>query len=424
MLRLTAEQERMLSGARGPAVAMAMRLVTGLARVKRAESLVDVSQVHIDSCLYHGDSGIAYAQKLLDAGAVCRVPTTTNVGSVDLLHSRLRPRDAVTADGGVRLMDLYARLGVQRTWTCAPYHLPGRPGPGEHIAWAESNAIVFANSVLGARTDRYGDFLDICAAVTGLAPYAGLHLDANRRPTVVLDCSRVSDRGEHVYPLVGYLAGTMAGTGVPYIRGLGRAPDEEGLKALGAAAASSGGVALFHVEDVTPEAARWRPEGTGERASVRVHTNTAAEAVLPVLRLDDADLQRARDELSGLPPGHRIDAVSLGTPHASLSELLALARRLEAGPVPVVPVWVNTGRRTLGQLEAEHAGPHEVLMRCGVTLVTDTCNYLHPLMDERVRTVMTNSAKWAHYAPGNIGVSVAFGSLADCVIAAVTGCVP
>ncbi|WP_291796399.1 aconitase X catalytic domain-containing protein [Brevibacterium sp.] len=412
MLTLTPAQQGMLDGARGPAVAMAMRMVAGIARVKGAERLVGITRAHIDSCLYHGDSGLAYARRLADLGAACAVPTTANVGSVDLLHREFRPRGELTTRQGARLMELYAQLGVQQTWTCAPYHLPSRPEEGEHIAWAESNAIVFANSVLGARTDRYGDFLDICAAITGFAPLAGLHLEENRRPTLHLDCSRITERGEHVLPLLGYLAGTRAGTGVPFISGLAEVPGEEGLKALGAAAASAGGVALFHVEGVTPEAAR------AERA--------VAEAGLPAAALTDEDLARARSELSGLPPGQRIDAVSLGTPHASLAELRALASELRR-PQDArlrVPVWVSTGRVTLAHLQEQSAEDAAVLDAAGVRIVTDTCTYLHPLEDETVRAVMTNSAKWAHYAPGNIGVAVAFGSLAECVRAARTGCVP
>ncbi|WP_035280133.1 aconitase X catalytic domain-containing protein [Brevibacterium album] len=453
MLTLTAGQQRMLEGAHGPGTAMAMRMVVGLAEVKGARRLVEITHAHIDSCLYHGESGIAYAQRLRDLGAACVVPTTTNVGAVDLLHREFRPRSETVAAGGARLMEVYAQLDVRRTWTCAPYHLPGRPGFGEHIAWAESNAIVFANSVLGARTDRYGDFLDICAAVTGLAPYAGLHLDENRVPTLRLDCSRLTESGAHVLPLLGHLAGTHAGTGVPLISGLADSPEEEGLKALGAAAASAGGVALFHVEGATPEA--------------EIAARGAAEARVPTIVVRDADLARTRGELSGLPGGSRIDAVSLGTPHASVAELRALARLLsedgsgqpeaaargdrvrgsraqaegggdraaepEAEPGTAtaprtlrlqVPIWINTGRDSLARLRGEHPAAHAVLEAAGVRIVTDTCNYLHPLMDPHVRAVMTNSVKWAHYAPGNIGVRVAFGSLAECVRAAAVGRVP
>ena len=154
-------------------------------------------------------------------------------------------------------MQAYVELGCQPTWTCAPYQLPARPALGTHVAWAESNAIVFANSVLGARTDRYGDFIDVCSAMTGLAPHAGLHTDQGRLASVVFDCTRLPEavlRSELTYPLLGYLVGDRTGQHTPVLVGLPPGVTEDELKALGAAAASAGGVALFHVVGVTPEA--------------------------------------------------------------------------------------------------------------------------------------------------------------------------
>lgn len=429
-LRLTAEQEAQLSGDCGEAQAMAMRMVTGVARVKGATRLVAVESVHIDSCLFHGRSGIDFVQRLVDAGAQCRVPTTTNVGSVNLRHPELPARSPEETRDGTELMRLYGRLGVAQTWTCAPYQLPERPRFGTQIAWAESNAVVFANSVLGARTDRYGDFLDVCAAISGCAPYAGLHRDENRRATHIIDVSAVPLAGEHVYPLLGYLAGQIAGTGVPVVTGLedpgsvtgdqdlGRGtagsgvgamrPTEDDLKAFGAAAASSGGVALFHIEGVTPECAELEA--------------VCDPARTPITVVGPADVARAQEELTHAEAGATIDAVCLGTPHASLAQLRRIAALLRShGREPRLPVWVNTGRFTADALAADHPDDHATLRDAGVRVVTDTCTYLLPRLHDDWSVVMTDSAKWAHYGPGNLGVRVVFASLEQCLEQAVSG---
>lgn len=418
-LRLTEEQEAQLSGAHGEAVAMAMRLVVGIARVKGATSLIDVEGVHIDSCLFHGQSGIDFVAKLVDQGARVRVPTTTNVGSVNLRHPELPARPAQMEADGTDLMRLYGQLGVEETWTCAPYQLPDRPGFGAHVAWAESNAIVFANSVLGARTDRYGDFLDVCAAITGCAPNAGLHLDEARRATHLIDVSGIPIDGEHVYPLLGYLVGQVAGTGVPVLTGLdGRPaevgipseadhPSEDDLKAFGAAAASSGGVALFHIEGVTPECARLR--------------DVCDPVTTPMTVLTTDDLARAQEELTTATPHATIDAICLGTPHASLEQLRRIAGLLRGHEAVRIPIWVNTGRFTADALAADHPDDHATLLAAEVRIVTDTCTYLLPRLHDDWRTVMTDSAKWAHYGPANLGAQVVFASLEQCVAAAVRG---
>ena len=272
-LTLTAEETDMLHGGQGDAIAMAMRLVVSLARTLGASSLIAISSAHIDSCLYHGRASLDFALRLVALGAQVRVPTTLNVGSVDLLHPGRVRSDKMEEQATLveirKLMDAYAALGCRPTWTCAPYQLSDRPALGEHIAWAESNAIVFANSVLGAGTDRYGDFLDIAAAIAGRAPYAGLHQDKNRRGHVVIDCTQVPDAmlcTDLAYPLLGYIAGTAAGTNNPVLVGLPAGTSENRRKALGAAAASSGGVALFHAVGITPEAPTLQAAQQGQPA--------------------------------------------------------------------------------------------------------------------------------------------------------------
>ena len=230
----------MLDGEHGSGVAMSMRLVVRLAEVMQAKRLIEVSGAHIDSCLYHGQSGLDFVERLVAAEAMVVVPTTLNVSSLDLLHPELVLSDPAEVAASTALMDGYVALGCEPTWTCAPYQRSVRPGLGDQIAWAESNAIVFANSVLGARTHRYGDFIDIAAAVTGRVPDAGLHRTENRRATVIVDVSglpRDMVTSDAVYPCLGYVIGRRHPGQIPAIVGLPPTATEDNLKALGAAAA-------------------------------------------------------------------------------------------------------------------------------------------------------------------------------------------
>src|ERR687897_1685646 len=206
MVELEDQDRAFLDGEVGDGPALAMRLVVRMAEVVRAPRLRDVTGAHIDSCLYHGQAGLDFAERLLAGGAKVAVPATLNVSSLDLLHPELVRLDDETRERAKRLMDAYVAMGCRPTWTCAPYQLLDRPALGEHIAWAESNAIVFANSVLGARTNRYGDFIDVCAAITGRVPEVGLHRTENRRARIVFRLVDVPERllGDDVlYPVLG-----------------------------------------------------------------------------------------------------------------------------------------------------------------------------------------------------------------------------
>ena len=406
----------MLAGEQGPAVALSMRIITELGRIRGATELVDIDSVHIDGCIFYGQAGLDFAQKLVALGGQVRVPTTVNVGSVDLIHPTLilqnTDREKWVFEGGRDLMQAYVDLGCRQTWTCAPYQMDSRPDVGRHIAWAESNAIVFANSVLGARTDRYGDFVDIAAAITGKAPKGGLHLDAEREGDVVLDCTSLSPETlalDVTYPVLGYLAGAIAGTTNPVFVGLPSDVSEDSLKAVGAAAASSGGVALFHVVGRTPEAPTLEA-ALGSHVDAPVHHITAQR------------LNAARQELSTARED-KLDAVSLGTPHASVDEIAEAHAAIVAGPplADGVAFYISTGRSVFA--EAERRGLVQPLEEWGVTFVLDTCTYVTSILRPGTRTVMTNSGKWAHYAPGNMGVDVVLATLDECVRSATTGTV-
>ena len=389
-----------------------MRLVMRAAEVTGADRLIDVTGAHVDSCLYHGEATLDFVQRLVDGRARVSVPTTLNVGALDLLHPELYRGDRAVAERGRLLMDRYRSLGARPTYTCAPYQLAdARPALGEQVAWGESNAIAFCNSVLGARTNRYGDFIDVAAAITGRVPYAGLHRTDARRATLVLrlanDVPAALRDADVLFPLLGMVLGRRAGSSVAAIDGLAPGQSEDRLKALGAAAASSGSVAMFHVVGSTPEA----------------HTLDQALQGRPphaVELVGLEELRGVRDELT-TAAGERLAAVSLGTPHASRAELERYAAMLGGRAVhPDVELLVSTGRDVLAA--ASERGLATGLRAAGVELLVDTCSYIAPILRHAAEgATMTDSAKWAYYAPGNIGARVVYGSTEECIRSAVAG---
>ena len=410
MIELTERDRALLGGQCGDAAALAMRVLVRSAELMGAERLLDITSAHIDGCLYHGQASLDFVERLVAGAGKVVVPTTLNVGSLDLIHPELFRGDEAVESQAERLMLAHLELGCESTFTCAPYQGRNRPRLGQQIAWAESNAIVFANSVLGARTNRYGDFMDLCAALTGRAPSCGLHLAENRLGQVLFELQDfpAERAGRDIwFAALGLFAGTQVGARIPVFAGLPPDTSEDELKALGAACASTGAVGLFHAVGITPEAPTLS-EAFGGRP--------AMETVV----VSRAQLQRTRAALSQARPGDRLAAVSVGTPHFSLAEfdqLLALLADEEAAPR--IDFYVNTSRFILWELE--QSGKAQSLLDRGVTIVTDTCTYITPVMRQTRGLIMTNSGKWAHYAPATIGVEVAFGSLRECVRSAIRG---
>jgi len=410
MIELSGHDQELLDGRHGDAAALAMRILVRAAALLGAERLLDIESAHIDGCLYHGQASLDFVERLVASGGKVVVPTTLNVGSLDLIHPELFRGDSGTRSQAQRLMQAHIELGCASTFTCAPYQGPNRPRLGQQIAWAESNAIVFANSVLGARTNRYGDFMDLCAALTGRAPYCGLHVEANRHGQMVFalqDFPQAHGSRDIWFAALGLFAGARTGASIPVFSGLPADTTEDELKALGAACATTGAVGMFHAVGITPEA------GTLEQALGRL----PAADTITVTR---AQLQRTRAGLSRAKLGDRLAAVSVGTPHFSLTEFDELLQLLEAATEkPCIDFYVNTSRYILWELE--QSGKAARLHTRGITIVTDTCTYITPVMRQTTGLVMTNSGKWAHYAPANIGVEVAFGSLRECVGSACAG---
>jgi predicted aconitase len=395
-----------LDGSHGEAAAFAMHLVTRFAEAVGAGHLIDIEAAHVDGCLHHGKVSLDFIEHIVALGGRVRVPTTLNVGSLDLIHPELVDGGAQARGEARRLMGAHTLAGCMPSFTCAPYQTAHRPRFGAQLAWAESNAIVFANSVIGARTERYGDFIDLACALTGRAPGYGLHLTENRRARIHLLIEAPSEWDDCAMTAIaaGLVAGKRCGGSVPVLSGLPSAISEDDLKALGAAAASTGSVALFHAVGHTPEAASLEDACHGE-------------APERVVRVGADELRAAVDRLSMVPPGTPLSAVSLGTPHFSVAEFARLMPLLDA-PFKV-PFYINTSRHVSAMIHEN--GWAERLQGAGVTLVLDTCTYVTTVIRDLSGAVMTNSGKMAYYAPGNIGARIAFGSLADCVASARTG---
>jgi hypothetical protein len=197
-VQLTAQERATAAGADGEAKAIAMRIVAETGKLLAADCLIPIASSHIDGALYHGESGTEFAERLVAAGAATAVPSTLNIGSLDLIHPDRVHLQGRTRDMALRLMRAYQAIGCKPTWTCAPYQSGHRPALGQDVAWGESNAVAFCNSVLGARTNRYGDFMDIACAIIGKAPRYGLHLPENRLATLVVDTSRLSAKLKHL----------------------------------------------------------------------------------------------------------------------------------------------------------------------------------------------------------------------------------
>lgn len=403
-IELTAHDRALLDGSQGKAAQVAMQIVLRMAHIQGAKYLVDITQAHIDGCIYTGPASLRFAQQLVAWGAKVRVPTTLNSISVDQRRWRELGIDPALGVPASALGDAYIAMGAQLSFTCAPYLLDSAPKAGEQIVWAESNAVVYANSVLGARTLKYPDYLDICIALTGRAPLIGCHLEDQRKARLHIEVPPLSNLDDSFYPLLGYHIGALAGSRIPLVSGLQQQhPNLDDLKAFGAAFATTSAAALFHIAGVTPEA---------------LDPTRVIDGPLPVFKLSLEELRLSWQELNSARDA-RVDVVSLGNPHFSLSEFARLASLCQGRHRhPDVVLAITCGRTVLEQARA--AGHIAVIEAFGAVIISDTCWCMlgEPVIPPAARNLMTNSGKYAHYAPGLVGRKVHFASLAECVDAA------
>lgn len=408
--RLSDHDRQLLSGASGEAARLAIRVVIRAAQLEGAHDLITIERGHIDGCFYQGPASLRFAERLVELGGHVAVPTSMNSLCIDRRRWRNQGVPAELGEPSEALADAYLRLGVTPTYTCAPYLLDGPPARGQQIAWAESNAVVFANAVIGARTMKYPDYVDILVALIGRAPNAGAHTDAGRRATVQIAVDvPVEQFDDAFYPTLGYHVGTIASNDVPVLTGLEQAAaTADDLRAFGAAFATTSAAAMFHIVGVTPE------------APTLDAVTDPAEPVRRV-RVGAAELAQTWGELNSATVP-RTEMVALGNPHFSLTEFARLAD-LCAGRTksPDVELVVTTSRST--QARAERAGLVARLEQFGARLVNDTCWCLigEPVVTPSSRTITTSSAKYAHYGPAAVGRGFHLRSLAGCVEAACTG---
>ncbi|WP_455372879.1 cis-3-hydroxy-L-proline dehydratase [Limibacillus halophilus] len=405
-LELSASDRALLEGDAGPAAQMAMETLCAMAVLQGAKRLLDVSRVHIDGCIYASPANLRFAEAVADLGGKVRVPTTMNAISVDYDHWR---GQGVPESFGVpasRLAEAYVRMGAEPSFTCAPYQLDDPPSEGEEIGWSESNAVIYANSVLGARTAKHPDFLDLCIGLTGRAPESGVYLVENRRARRVIEVELPEDYDDALWPLLGWLAGQLSPDRIPLLTGLEEsAPSEDDLRAVCAAFGTTSAAPMLHVAGVTPEGDMAPAEGA-DRA-----------------RITRADLARAWEGFNG--GGRRVDLVSLGSPHFSLEETRRFAELMEGRRcAESVHAIITLGRATLAAARGE--GLVTRLESAGVQVVPDICwcSISEPVFPPETKVLMTNSGKYAHYAPGLCGREVRFGGLADCAAAAQSGEAP
>jgi cis-L-3-hydroxyproline dehydratase len=408
-LALTESDHGRLAGEFGPGAKLAMAILVRMADVYRAPSLLDITRAHIDSTVYIGEANLHFAERLANLGAKVAVPTTLNVSGVDEHHWQEWAVPPDWARNARRQMVAYQSMGCVPTWTCAPYQTEWAPKFGEQIAWGESNAIAFANSVIGARTERYPDLLDACCAITGRAPAVGLHLSENRAGQVLLRLSQIPvhlQQSDTFYTVLGYLMGRIAQDEVPVVQGLDVLPTQDQLKALGATAASSGRVALFHIVGVTPEAP------TLDEAFQGRSPQRTVEITMDDLRSGWRELSTAQEE--------NLDMVVLGSPHFSIAEFKQLFSLIVGQHRnPHVEFLVTTSR--IVALVAKEAGFLSALSEFGGRVTVDTCILTSPMLPSNIKRLMTNSGKFAYYSPSLVGAEVVFGSLEDCVRSAVAG---
>lgn len=404
-MKLTEKERDLLDGKHGPGLKKAMEILIALGKIYGAKDMVMVTSAQIAGVSYKniGDPGLEFLTDWAEQNARAHIPAFMNPAGIDRQLWRQLGFPEAFAQKQLEIIEVLKRMGVRATLTCTPYHIAIVPQKGEHIAWSESSAVSYANSVLGARTNREGGPSALAAAFCGRTPRCGLHLHSNRLAThrVLVHCQLKSSAD---FGLLGHLVGKRVGNGVPFFQGIDLPADETErtvcLKALGAAMAASGAVALYHIEGFTPEVRSYGERMVKPDAGV----------------VDIKDLEAARFSLNH--SSDQIDLVTLGCPHASLEELRAIAE-LIGGRRLQKPIWVATS--SIVREDARAQGLVDVIEQAGGRVLADTCMVVAPLEEMGIKFIATNSAKAATYLPSHQGAIVRFGTTEQCIEAAIRG---
>lgn len=410
MIKLTDADKRILDGQQGEVKRKALDLLLTLAKIYDADSLVPIGSAHINgaSVTAIGEAGVSFVEEMAMDGAQVVVPATTNPKSAALIEKDvgLDPRQEL---GQKRLSAALGKLGAQVCSSCTPYLVGNVPARGQSVAWAESSAIVFANSVLGARSNREGGPTAIASAIIGRTIRTGYHLDVNRAGTLLVTVQKAI-AGTTAYGSLGYFVGGIAKEGVPVFEGLPASISPDELKMLAAALATSGSVAMFHIVGVTPEA------GTREAA----FQGRKPRDVIQYGEIEEAAAVSALTR-SG---SDRIEWVTLGCPHFSVTEFANAAALLAGKKIsPDVMLWINSSAPIAAQ--ARQLGYIQIIEDAGAEIVCETCP-VHIAgrvfaRRQNVTNLTTNSAKMAHYAFGQLGLFPRYGTIEECIEAAIAG---
>lgn len=397
-MRLTDEEKRMLNGQEGEAKKLAMEILTQVGDSMDADSFVEIASVQ--AMAHFGSLHIAgrdWLEKLACLGGKCCVPTTQDPASIPFSHWKEMGYDEEYAKNQYRLAEAIMKLGEMPKWSCTPYYQGSVPRLGQNIAWAESSAVSFANSVLGARTNRTPAGIAICAALTGRMPRYGLYLTENRRAQIKITV----EAGELTpldYNTIGIITGKLAGAKIPAIYGLPQSATNDDLKYLGASAASSGSVALYHADGITPEA-----------ILTDVFAGKAPEEEMVITRKDIDD---AAEKMTSTGAGEPQLAV-VGCPHYSSEEVIRLARMIEGKKVADGKAfWVFTTAETESLME--RMGLKAVLEEAGVRIMAQTCLVISPLVGG-YENLITDSGKFASYLPSEHSIRIRYSSAEECV---------
>ncbi len=379
MMYLTTEQERMLSGEEGEAVRKGMELIVALGEIYGAERLIPIKSAQVSGVSYKtiGDAGLEfiedYARIMKKEGRKVRVKTTMNPAGMDLEKWRLMGVDEDFAEKQLRIFNAYVSMGIEPSLTCTPYYFVNVPSFGEHIAWAESSAVSYANSVIGARTNREGGPSALASAITGLTAEYGLHLDENRRADVIIEVDFKPD--PYLYAAMGNHLGSLLskiGKKVPYFRGI--KPSEDEMKALGAAMAATGSIALYHVENITP---KWEDAVTDKLETIHI------------------DKREIREHIKGMDRDCEPELIAIGCPHASERELKRIAELVKGRRKREDrELWVSVSR-AVAERNPEAV---RIIEEFGGLVLRDTCMVVAPI-EKRFGNTAVNSGKAAYYLP-------------------------
>ncbi len=394
-MQLTPEEQDMYDGKYGIAVEKSMEILVALGDIYGAGKMVDITSAQIAGVSYKtiGDAGLEYLEELASTGVKVRVPSTLNPAGIDLVKWKELNFPADFADKQLKIIEAYSKMGISTTCTCTPYLVGNVPALGSHIAWSESSAVAYANSVLGARTNREGGPGALAAAICGKTAEYGYHLDENRKANYIFEVETQLKGID--YGALGYLVGKIVGDGVPYFK-LKNTPSINELKSLGAALASSGAVALYHVEKVTPE------------------YNDALKGVdiggIEKIVVDKDQITESHQKLSTTT--RKPDLICVGCPHASLDEIEAIARKV-AGRKLSTPLWICTSISV--KAESDRMGYTRTIEDAGGKVVSDTCMVVSPIEDLGFKVVGVDSAKAANYVPSMCGLDVVYGELDELI---------